>query len=119
MFAKQADRVAALRGPRTLHTPRGDALLALHRRCAHRRARASASGAAAEAAAAAAPSPAAAPAPQPGAMQPALPATYKRLVAERCGASFREVARAVDAPLQLPGPGEVLVRIYYAGINGG
>ncbi|KIZ03484.1 hypothetical protein MNEG_4480 [Monoraphidium neglectum] len=60
-----------------------------------------------------APAPAAAPATAP------LPLTYKRLVAERCGASFREVARVVDTPIQLPGPGEVLIRISHAGINGG
>ncbi|KAI8471362.1 MAG: NAD(P)-binding protein [Monoraphidium minutum] len=60
-----------------------------------------------------------APAAQAAAAEAGLPATYRRLVAESCGASFREVARVVEAPLQLPGPGEVLVRMHYAGINGG
>lgn len=48
-----------------------------------------------------------------------LPATYKRLVAGGTGESFRAVARVVEAPLPAPGPGEVLVRIRFAGINGG
>jgi hypothetical protein len=56
---------------------------------------------------------------QQAAPQQQLPATYRRLVASRTGGSFREVARAVEAPLPAPGPGEVLVRMRYAGINGG
>ena len=60
--------------------------------------------------------------------QAALPATYRRLVARRCGDSFRAVAEvqggcpmptaatAGAAPLQ---EGEVLVRVHYAGVNGG
>lgn len=51
--------------------------------------------------------------------QPALPATFQRLVARRVGRSFREVAEVEEAPLLLPGPGEVLVQLHYAGINGG
>jgi hypothetical protein len=57
-------------------------------------------------------------APAAGAPQQ-LPATYRRLVAARTGAAFREVARVVDAQMPAPGPGEVLVRMRYAGINGG
>ena len=49
----------------------------------------------------------------------ALPTTYKRLIARRTGRSFREVAEVDTAPLCEPGPGEVLVQVLYAGINGG
>jgi hypothetical protein len=49
----------------------------------------------------------------------ALPATYRRLVAARVGGSFRSVARAVESPLPAPRPGEVLIRMHFAGINGG
>ncbi|KAF8062034.1 Zadh2 [Scenedesmus sp. PABB004] len=49
----------------------------------------------------------------------ALPATYRRLIARRTGRSFREVAEVVEEPLPQPGPGEVLIRMRYAGINGG
>ncbi|KAG2427481.1 hypothetical protein HXX76_012414 [Chlamydomonas incerta] len=48
-----------------------------------------------------------------------LPATYRRLVARSCGGSFREVAEVVTERLTLPGPGEVLVRVLVAGVNGG
>ncbi|GIL80749.1 hypothetical protein Vretimale_9147 [Volvox reticuliferus] len=50
---------------------------------------------------------------------PNIPATYKRLVARTCGANFRQVAAVQELPLQPPGPGEVLIRITHAGINGG
>ncbi|GIL65765.1 hypothetical protein Vafri_19461 [Volvox africanus] len=50
---------------------------------------------------------------------PDLPATYKRLVARTCGASFRQVAAVQELPLQPPSSGEVLIRITHAGINGG
>ncbi|GLI70995.1 hypothetical protein VaNZ11_016107 [Volvox africanus] len=50
---------------------------------------------------------------------PDLPATYKRLVARTCGASFRQVAAVQELPLNPPGSGEVLIRITHAGINGG
>jgi len=51
---------------------------------------------------------------------PGLPATYARLVAEAPSSSFGAAAR-VDAatPMPRPGPGEVLVRIHWAGVNGG
>ena len=49
-----------------------------------------------------------------------LPATYRRLVAKGCGRSFREVATLTPPlPLPTPGPKEVLLRMRYAGINGG
>jgi NADPH:quinone reductase-like Zn-dependent oxidoreductase len=49
-----------------------------------------------------------------------LPTTYARLVADAPAASFAAAAR-VDAscPLPQPGPGEVLVRMHWAGVNGG
>lgn len=76
--------------------------------------------------AAAAPGAAAAPSDAPstsgrptGTEPPRLPATYRRLVAAGVGPSFRAVARVVEVPLPAPGPGEVLVKLLYAGINGG
>lgn len=38
---------------------------------------------------------------------PALPATFKRLVAKTSGNSFTEVAQVVEMPMVMPGPGEV------------
>ncbi|GBF92774.1 hypothetical protein Rsub_05393 [Raphidocelis subcapitata] len=70
-------------------------------------------------AAAAAGAAAAGAAASPTQQQQPLPATYRLLVAARAGGSFRAVARAVEAPMPAPGPGEVLVRIHFAGINGG
>ena len=67
------------------------------------------------AASSAAPAAASAAAPPP----PPLPATYRRLVAPRTGRSLREVASVVSAPTPAPGPGEVLLRVRYAGVNGG
>eukprot|EP00775_Hariotina_reticulata_P004107 gene4107-4353_t len=52
-------------------------------------------------------------------MQPSLPTTYKRLVAKHTGRSFREVAEVVEDPLPVPGPNEVLIKLKFAGINGG
>jgi NADPH:quinone reductase-like Zn-dependent oxidoreductase len=48
------------------------------------------------------------------------PATYARLVATVHGASFRDVA-VLEAGLQVPapGPGQALVRVTHAGVNGG
>lgn len=59
----------------------------------------------------------------PPQQQQQLPPTFARLVADAPADSFRAAAR-VDgaAPLPLPSslaPGEVLVRMHYAGINGG
>lgn len=47
-------------------------------------------------------------------------ATYARLVATAPGASFREVA-VVEAGLQVPvpGPGQAVIRVTHAGVNGG
>ncbi|PNW84326.1 hypothetical protein CHLRE_04g229650v5 [Chlamydomonas reinhardtii] len=59
---------------------------------------------------------------QPQQQQPQpqqLPASYRRLVARSCGGSFREVAEVVTERLTPPGPGEVLVRVLVAGVNGG
>lgn len=55
--------------------------------------------------------------------QQQLPATFKRLVADRVADSFRAAARVEEAPLAellgALGPGEVLVRVAFAGVNGG
>eukprot|EP00798_Chlamydomonas_sp_ICE-L_P014643 gene14643-20679_t len=55
-------------------------------------------------------------------MRPAaakIPTTFNRLVGKRVGKSFAEVAEVVRLPIQMPGEGEVLIQIEYAGINGG
>lgn len=52
-------------------------------------------------------------------VQSRLPTTFKRLVASKCGNSFRDVAVITEVPMVMPGEGEVLVRIEWAGINGG
>ena len=67
-------------------------------------------------AAAASATPAATSAAQPSSP---LPATFRRLVAPRTGGSLREVASVLELPLPTPGPGEVLLRVRYAGVNGG
>jgi hypothetical protein len=46
-----------------------------------------------------------------------LPATFHKLQVVRPGPAFREVTRIVEAPLPAPGPGQVLVRMRYAGVN--
>ena len=48
-----------------------------------------------------------------------LPSVYNRLVARRTGESFRQVAEITQVELQAPGEGEVVVRVEYAGVNGG
>jgi hypothetical protein len=48
-----------------------------------------------------------------------LPASFKRLVAPRTGGSLREVAQVVTLPMLAPGPGDVLLRVVWAGVNGG
>ncbi|KAK9842071.1 hypothetical protein WJX81_007136 [Elliptochloris bilobata] len=48
-----------------------------------------------------------------------LPRTYKRLVGRRVGKSFREVCEEETVDISLPGEGEVLVKVLWAGINGG
>ncbi len=58
-----------------------------------------------------------------GAASLSLPATYKQLVAARVGASFRDVAKVVSLSLDdlvaSLGADEVIVRVAYAGVNGG
>lgn len=48
-----------------------------------------------------------------------LPTTYRRLVAKKTGRSFRDVAQIIETPLRMPSEGEVLVKVAYAGVNGG
>lgn len=48
-----------------------------------------------------------------------LPSTFKRLIARRTGDSFADVAEIVEQPIMLPKDGEVLIKVAYAGINGG
>lgn len=50
---------------------------------------------------------------------PQLPSTFRRLIARRTGDSFSEVAEIAEVPITLPKEGEVLIRVAYAGINGG
>lgn len=47
------------------------------------------------------------------------PPSFRRLVAPRTGGSLREVANLVTLDTPSPGPGEVLLRVKYAGVNGG
>lgn len=47
-----------------------------------------------------------------------LPAHYRRLVLQRFGESFRDSTEIVETPLTPPGPGELLVRNHWAGVNG-
>ena len=58
-----------------------------------------------------------------GAASLSLPATYKKLVAARAGASFRDVAKvttlSVDDLVGSLESDEVIVRVAYAGVNGG
>jgi NADPH-dependent curcumin reductase CurA len=46
-----------------------------------------------------------------------LPPTYRKLVARRFSKDFRKVAQVMESPLNPPGPGEVLIRVHYAGVN--
>jgi len=48
-----------------------------------------------------------------------LPSTFRRLVARRTGTSFAEVAEVEEVPMLIPGEGEVLIKVIYAGVNGG
>jgi prostaglandin reductase 3 len=45
--------------------------------------------------------------------------TYRALVAGSVGSSFRDVARIVELPMPSLAEGEVLVKVAYAGVNGG
>ncbi len=46
-----------------------------------------------------------------------LPKTYRKLVVKRFSRNFREATEIVETPLEMPGPGQVLVRNLYAGVN--
>jgi len=46
-----------------------------------------------------------------------LTVTYRKLVAHRLSPSFREAATLVEVPLPQPGPGEMLIRNRFAGVN--
>ena len=49
-----------------------------------------------------------------------LPTTYKALLAAKTGDSFADVARVRELPMPTTlAPGEALVRVVYAGVNGG
>ena len=48
-----------------------------------------------------------------------LPKSYRRMIARKTGESFRDVAEIDEAEMMMPGDGEVLIRVLYAGINGG
>lgn len=48
----------------------------------------------------------------------ALPARYRRLVLQRFGESFADATEIVESALVGPGPGELLVRNHWAGVNG-
>mmetsp|Transcript_65584 Transcript_65584/g.147993 ORF Transcript_65584/g.147993 Transcript_65584/m.147993 type:complete len:369 (-) Transcript_65584:143-1249(-) len=48
-----------------------------------------------------------------------LPGTYRALVARSVGTSFREVANIVELPMPALDEDEVLVKVAYAGVNGG
>ena len=49
----------------------------------------------------------------------ALGTTYRALVAGGVGDSFRSVAKVVELPMPTLDEGEVLVKVVYAGVNGG
>jgi hypothetical protein len=46
-----------------------------------------------------------------------LPERYKKLIATEPSRDLRKVARVVEAELHAPGPGEIVVRNLYAGVN--
>ena len=49
----------------------------------------------------------------------AIGTTYRALVAGSVGDSFRSVAKVVELPIPALAEGEVLVKVVYAGVNGG
>ena len=49
----------------------------------------------------------------------AIGTTYRALVAGGVGDSFRSVAKVVELPIPALAEGEVLVKVVYAGVNGG
>jgi len=48
-----------------------------------------------------------------------LATSYRALVAAKVGDSFRDVAKVVELPMPELAEGEVLVKVVYAGVNGG
>ncbi|MDQ7041860.1 MAG: quinone oxidoreductase family protein [Rhodothermus sp.] len=46
-----------------------------------------------------------------------LPETYRKLIAHRRSPHFREATSIVEVPMPRPGPGELLIRNRYAGVN--
>lgn len=46
-----------------------------------------------------------------------LPATYRKVIVHTFSSDFRAATRVEEAPLPQPGPGEVLLRNLYAGVN--
>jgi hypothetical protein len=46
-----------------------------------------------------------------------LPQTYRKVIASHFTNRFREAAQVIEVPLEPPGPGELLVRAHYAGVN--
>lgn len=46
-----------------------------------------------------------------------MPETYKKLVATQRSSDFRKAAEIVEAPIPDPGPHEVVIRNWYAGVN--
>jgi NADPH:quinone reductase-like Zn-dependent oxidoreductase len=52
-------------------------------------------------------------------IQQQTPPSFKRLIARRPGASFRDVAEIEEVPMLVPQEGEVLIKVAFAGINGG
>uniref|UniRef100_A0A7S0LKP0 Enoyl reductase (ER) domain-containing protein n=1 Tax=Coccolithus braarudii TaxID=221442 RepID=A0A7S0LKP0_9EUKA len=48
-----------------------------------------------------------------------VPTTYRALVAGSVGSSFRDVARITEQPMPDLGADEVLIKVVYAGVNGG
>jgi len=46
-----------------------------------------------------------------------LPATYRKLVATRHGKDYHSITEVVEVPLEQPGPGKVLIKNAYAGVN--
>jgi len=52
-------------------------------------------------------------------IQQKIPLSFKRLIARRTGTSFKDVAEIEEVPMLIPKEGEVLIKVAFAGINGG
>ncbi|KAH7616945.1 hypothetical protein Ndes2526B_g09051 [Nannochloris sp. 'desiccata'] len=52
-------------------------------------------------------------------IQQQTPTSFKRLIARRTGTSFSDVAEIEEVPMLVPKEGEVLIKVAFAGINGG